>query len=354
LSIVDYVIWTLIVILVVFDLCVIVLFIGVAIFSRFTRLVKALVSLGLAAVFVGYCFLLPPRAGGAPRLPAPGGGERVEQFDVAMRVRADGVLDVRETIDYDFGAHPHRVFYRLLATNGGLKGKGNGLHSVRARSMVPALTTVHTYRPNPTHGRQTLIAIRPPSGQPAWRGGGHRFVIEYELRHVTYDRGEVEVAPVASSWRLPIERFHATLTGDTRPTEVTCEVGLDTGRKCETIRRNSSGVELAQRAVHRTGIVVRGWFPGIRHTISEFDEASPFVYAFSAFVPLICLVFWRMAPDRSGPRRTDPRLRVSSSGSNLRRTAGSQEEYDSPELPDIPELENPWTELGGGDIGSGH
>lgn len=228
------------------------------------RAYATLIACGLVAYVVsGFALYLSlPAATGTRPDRVPGPGEHVAAFDLALRIAADGVVTVRERIDYDFGRRPARSFDRRILDAFDRYATGRGIVDVRLHGPAGARTRVGRYAERGVLGDRYLVAsFTAPVGSRGWTGT-KRFDLTYVLRTPGISGEMFDYDAVGEDWPGGVRRFTATVTSEVRVAEVHCgvEVGdLGCGRATQLGPRRAR-IAKAPVPAHR-GITLVGRFP---------------------------------------------------------------------------------------------
>jgi len=176
--------------------------------------VRFVIRLFLGAAAASALWLLAAVPAGA------GSDESITAYDVALTVRVDGILHVREQIAYDFGSNSRRGIFRIIPTTqryDDTRDRIYELGNVKVSSPTGAPADVKI-----EDGASTTIRIGDPDRTIS---GEHTYVIDYEVAGALNsfsDHEELYWNAIGPDWRVPIGAATATVDMPADITEVAC------------------------------------------------------------------------------------------------------------------------------------
>ena len=154
-------------------------------------------------------------------------GERIVAYDTQIRIGADGVLTIRETIDYDFSSYERHGIYRDIPTAFLWEPDRRyeriyplEVVDVRASGGAPAGYVVENAGPGITR-----IRIGDPDVSIS---GRHRYEITYRVEGALNgfdDHVELYWNAIGAEWTVPIDRATASVQAPARVTDAACYAG---------------------------------------------------------------------------------------------------------------------------------
>ncbi|WP_170026666.1 DUF2207 domain-containing protein [Actinomadura oligospora] len=199
----------------------------------------------------------PARAREGVRRPAADG--TIPTYDVAMVIRRDGVVDVRETITYDFGAEGGHGFTRRVPYRRG--ERMFDIRDLRTSSSTGAPARART-RTLP-HDLQITVGDRHQTVR-----GPQAYVIEYDLgrafARLPDGRWELEWDAIGTTWDVPIDNAAVRLESPTAHWKSSCRAGHgDATVPCLRDRDGPYAVDFLQTGLDpHEGMTVRVRLPG--------------------------------------------------------------------------------------------
>ncbi len=160
------------------------------------------------------------------RADTPAGVPHIATYTVTLTLQGNGVLDVREVIDYDFGVVPRHGIYRDIPVREvyGTDGKYDRVYEIRnvhvtTSGGTPGQTSVGTqgdYRRIRIGDANTTIT------------GLHTYTIDYPVvgAPTTFaSHDELNWDAVGNQWAVPIDRADVTVRAPATITRVACYAG---------------------------------------------------------------------------------------------------------------------------------
>lgn len=192
----------------------------------------------LAAVLAVTLWLL--LTGLSPAL-ADSGTDRVTRLAVAIRLDAQGGMDVTETYDYQFNTAGRHGLRRYVTTEMGYDSSRDqhrhyALSGVRVSSPSGAPTDMTLS----TTGSATQIRVGSPRRTVT---GDQQYVLRYHLDKVVnkqQDGVELYWNVLGQYWEVPFDRVDVTVTGPSAISKVACVYGpKGSTRSCEATKTGS-------------------------------------------------------------------------------------------------------------------
>lgn len=252
-----------------------------------------------------------------PALPAAAAdadsGERITSYGVDLQVRADGSMQVRETIAYDFGGNAKHGIERKIDTQEPYDGSHNRrypLTGVQATSDNAAPVEI-------THGdRTTTVRIGDPDRTIT---GRHTYTVSYTVEAATTrygDRDELYWNAVGPDWTVPVDDIDVRVSG-AQVTRSTCYAGKPgTKTACGSAEGGSFGQDALAAGEALT--VVAAFPPGSvadaapvlvdRQTLGRYVAGNPAVAVPGVLLALGGPVWFLVATVRRKRAREAPGL----------------------------------------------
>ena len=161
-------------------------------------------------------------------------GDEIRNFHIDYTVTPDGVLQVKETIDYVFGSTGRHGIYRDLVTREPYKDDNSKdqeyqVSEIKVSSPTPGVSTnftTETFKENNDRNENTQIKIG--SADRTVPGNEATYVISYEvrgaLRHFA-DHSELYWDATGSAWSAVINQVTVNVTVPQGVTQVDCFAG---------------------------------------------------------------------------------------------------------------------------------
>ncbi|WP_433328161.1 DUF2207 domain-containing protein [Spirillospora sp. CA-294931] len=189
--------------------------------------------------------------------PSPNPGERIPAYDVALTIGVDGVLNIRETITYDFnlgGEHGivRRVPYR----------ENNRLYEIR-----DVRTSSSTGAPARAETDKRLHDVRISVGNERRTVTGRQaYVIEYKVAGAftpLQGRDEVSWDAIGTDWNVPIGEAAIRVEGPVPLRRIGCLAGrAPATTRCLRDRDGPYAMDFTQRGLRpHEGMVVKVVLP---------------------------------------------------------------------------------------------
>ncbi len=165
------------------------------------------------AVASGFMLIGPPPAGAT-------GHETITAYDVVLTVRSNGVLHVREEIDYDFGAERRHGIFRTIPTTARYDDDFDRIYeldNVKVTSPTGAPDDVKV-----EGGNTTTIRIGDPDKTIT---GPHTYVIDYDIKGALNsfpDHEELYWNAIGAEWDVLITAATVTVDMPANITKVAC------------------------------------------------------------------------------------------------------------------------------------
>ncbi|QKW38762.1 DUF2207 domain-containing protein [Actinomadura sp. NAK00032] len=175
-------------------------------------------------------------------LPAPAraAGERIPTYDVVLRIGADGVLHVRETITYDFDRSEHGIVRHVPFRRG---DRVYDVRNVRTSSSTGAPSRVRMTR----FLRDVRISVGDRHREVR---GRQAYVLEYEVRWAFTPRpghDELEWDAIGTAWDVPIGNAAVRVEAPVPLRRVGCRAGApDASTRCLRDRDGPYAVDFVQ------------------------------------------------------------------------------------------------------------
>ncbi|WP_165975534.1 DUF2207 domain-containing protein [Actinomadura rubrisoli] len=205
----------------------------------------------LVAVLLG----LPARA--AVPLPDPESGESIPTYDVVLTLRTDGILQVRETITYDFARGGEHGIVRRVPFR----------HADRLYDVRNVSTSSSTGAPARAKTLKLLHDVRISVGDRHRKVTGRQaYVIEYEMAWVFTpyaDHDELVWDAIGTSWDVPIGNAAVRVEAPVPLRYASCQAGAagETTR-CLRDRDGPYAVDFTQSGLRpHEGMTVRVKLP---------------------------------------------------------------------------------------------
>jgi uncharacterized membrane protein YgcG len=156
---------------------------------------------------------------------AAAGNERIQSYDVVLRVRASGALQVTETIDYDFGSNRRHGIFRDVLTRVPYDNDRDRLYTLHDVSVT-----------SPTPGTPTGVSRSEDAGVTSLRigdpdrlvTGRHTYVLRYTVDgalNAFTDHVELFWNVIGDQWDVPIRAGSAFVETPGAVQQVTCFAG---------------------------------------------------------------------------------------------------------------------------------
>ncbi len=175
--------------------------------------------------------------------------ESIDSYQVALTVRPDGTLHVREQITYDFGTQQRHGIYRTLPVRYVYDDTHDRLlkvSNVRVVSTSGAPTKLSTS----TEGSSLVLRVGDPNRTVT---GRQVYILDYDVRgalNAFPDHVEVNWNVVGPEWAVPISAASATLQAPQPPTQVACYAGpAGSTLPCGTARIEGSTAVVGPQAL---------------------------------------------------------------------------------------------------------
>jgi hypothetical protein len=203
---------------------------------------RLLAVVGLACTIL----LVPARAAMA--------AERIQDFRVDLTVDADGTLEVREQIVYDFGSEPHHGILRDVPTTLLYDDRYDRVFPLRVERVQVGDPTgdgwsVHDvpWTDETVSGGLTEIKIGDPDATVT---GRHRYDIAYTVQgalNAFSDHDELSWNAIGVDWPVLIDRAVVTVRSPAPIDQVACFQGPEgSGLACDRSRASGSTATFAQ------------------------------------------------------------------------------------------------------------
>lgn len=213
-----------------------------------------------------------------PAYAAP--GESITSYDTRIGVRADGTLEVTETIRYAFDAPRHGIF-RKIPTRYRFDGTRDRVYPVDEVHVTRDGYPEQLYRTD--EGGYTVLRIGNPNSTVT---GTHTYTIWYRvqgaLNHVA-DHEELYWNAVGSEWDVPVHAATVTVTGPAAVGRVTCYTGPSgSDRTCASATASGDSATFGQPdlAPDQALTVVVAFPPGTVHSGPILAERHDLAAAF--------------------------------------------------------------------------
>ncbi|MEV4252026.1 DUF2207 domain-containing protein [Spirillospora sp. NPDC049652] len=213
---------------------------------------------GRGAVVAGVLALVLLLLSGAPararEAQGTAGGGSIPTYDVAMTIRRDGVVDVRETITYDFGAEGGHGFTRRVPYR-----RGERIFDIRdlrtsSSTGAPARARVRTL----PHDLQIIVGDARHTVR-----GWQAYVIEYDLGRafapLPDGRWELDWDAIGTTWDVPIANAAVRVESPGPRWKASCRAGRgDATVPCQRDRDGPYAVDFLQTGLApHEGMTVR-------------------------------------------------------------------------------------------------
>jgi uncharacterized protein (TIGR04222 family) len=230
--------------------------------------------------------LLPATASATP---TQFGSERIDNYDVDVRIEPTGTIRVHEVIDYDFGVVPKHGIFRDVPVRFDYPQKANHdrvypleVVSVQASEGTPAQYTLESGDIDGIGLRR--IKIGDPNRTIS---GRHTYDITYTLRGVLNgfeDHDELFLNAIGPGWTVPIDRARVTVEAPADITRVGCFSGpVESNLSCETAASSGPTATFMQNDIARgsaltvVAAIPKGVVPPPRPILEErFSLAAAF------------------------------------------------------------------------------
>ncbi len=162
------------------------------------------------------------------------GEEKIDSYDVQLSVGSDGVLDVLETIQYDFGFTPHHGIYRTIPVRypyDDTYERVLKVSDIRVQSDAPDNLDTSN------EGNFLVLKI---GDKDKTITGKHTYTISYSVRgalNAFTDHVELSWNAIGVDWPVPISDIHVTAQMPGDVTGTTCFSGRSTPSWPATRRR---------------------------------------------------------------------------------------------------------------------
>ncbi len=179
----------------------------------------------LASAFVAASCLVPLFSASAAHADTPDLIEHIVSYDVAMKIESNGLLDVRESIVYDFGVLEHHGIFQdiLQRENWQPKNGYDRVYKIHVGSVTQDDSPVHVS--TSTNGAYKEIKIGDPNKLV---GGTHTYVINYTVSGALDafpDHDELYWNAVGTQWQVPIDQVSVGVDAPWAITKVACYSG---------------------------------------------------------------------------------------------------------------------------------
>ncbi|MFC5179875.1 DUF2207 domain-containing protein [Actinomadura harenae] len=280
----------------------------------------------VAGVFALVLVLLSSAPARAREAPAPrrfAGGGTIPTYDVTMTIRRDGVVDVRETITYDFGSEGGHGFARRVPYRRG--ERMFDIDDLRTSSSTGAPARVRTL--TLPHDLQITVGddrriVRGPQA----------YVIEYEIGRLFAPlpdgRWEMRWDAIGTTWNVPIANAAVRLESPTMHWKTSCRAGHgDVTVPCQRDRDGPYAVDFLQSGLDpHEGMTVRVRLPGNAIAPRPPRYVRPYWDAGWAGTGLLALTVallpWMLGRPGPAGRLADPVRPVGSKGLARRALTG--------------------------------
>lgn len=200
------------------------------------RPARALLLVALAGPLI-----LAPHRAGAQSL------ERIDAYDVAVRIERSGALRIRETIAYDFGSNRRHGIFRDLPERLQYDDARDHVYPIDVLSVRGSAGTPTGYEIEHEGG---TLRIRIGDADRTI-SGRHTYVIDYRVEGAMNgfpDHDELYWNAIGAQWEVPIERARVGVTAPAPISGVACFAGLSgsTGG-CERSTVDGASAAFAQR-----------------------------------------------------------------------------------------------------------
>jgi len=249
-------------------------------------------------IFYTFVFLLTPMLASA---------EVIQNYDVHLEIREDGILNVKETILYDFEGENKHGIYRTIPTEYEIDGK-KGSFRIQDISVRDEMGSAYKIKVSGNN----VVNIR--IGDPNLLVTGRKtYVIEYTVRYpviygYAYERDVLYWDAVGHEWDVPIGDVDVTVVLPPKDAETLAAVSsgcyfgpYGSGQTCPQdydldISTHSFSYNVALLSA-REGMTVAIGFPkGYIAEPSVFQKFIGYIYnnfavIFAALIPIGALVF---------------------------------------------------------------
>jgi uncharacterized membrane protein len=174
---------------------------------------------------------------------AQSGPEVIHDYTVHIQILADGDLQIRETIDYDFGTTSHHGIFRTIPTRFPYDEANDRIYpldDVTAQSDAPDDVDVTE------EGGFTKIRIGDPDVEVS---GRHTYTLTYRVEgalNAFPDHDELYWNAIGDDWQAPIEHARVMVTAPSSIQRVRCFQGYE-GSTEPCARASSDGSEASFR-----------------------------------------------------------------------------------------------------------
>ncbi len=209
--------------------------------------------------------------------------ETIRDFSVKATLSQDRLLQVTETIQYDFGAEPHHGIYRVIPEAYERNGGSYRLDFKFTRAAMDGQTVSWSVS-NPSGNVEVKI------GDPGQTiTGTHIYTIEYETNKALNDfldetgtsHAELYWNVTGNDWQIPIEKTSFTLQAPGQPTRTVCYAGLLGSQEstCQIKIEREQTVFTAMRSLAAgEGItIVAAFAPGVIRPLTTVEKVQMFI-----------------------------------------------------------------------------
>ena len=247
--------------------------------------------------------------------PAAAQAESISSFDVDLDVTADGLLHVRETIQYDFGfLHKHGI-YRNIPVRYRYDNTYDRVYRLSNVRVSGAPGTPVDYERS-TEGADVVLKIGDANRTIT---GQHRYVISYDVRgalNAFSEHDELYWNAIGNGWEVPINQATVRVATPAEPIETACFAGgRGSSLRCAREVGRPAGAEFAHRSLPPYGgiTVVVGLPKGAvsvpppileeRWSIARAFDVTPMTLGLTGLLTLLCAglvgrLLWLRGRDR--------------------------------------------------------
>ncbi|MFD0688434.1 DUF2207 domain-containing protein [Actinomadura fibrosa] len=260
------------------------------------------VGLLLVAAAIG----LPARPAEAIPIPDPQTGESIPTYDVVLNLRTDGILQVRETITYDFDEGGEHGIVRHVPFR----------HADRLYDVRDIRTSSSTGAPARARTLKLLHDVRISVGDRHRTVRGRQaYVIEYEMAWVftpRADHDELVWDAIGTDWDVPIGNAVVRVEGPVPLRRAACQAGVPGATvRCLRDRDGPYAVDFTQTGLRpHEGMTVRVLLPKgaiavapPRYAPPHWTGTWPGTAVLALALGAVVLAARRPAPHRPAPRR---------------------------------------------------
>jgi Predicted membrane protein (DUF2207) len=174
---------------------------------------------------------------------AQSSGERIDHYDVAIRIQKDGALVITERIGYQFEGSDHHGIFRTIPVRFHYDDKFDRVYPLKVLSVSATEGASAKYKVE-KDGADLRIRIGDANRTVS---GRHTYTITYSVEGALNgfsDHDELYWNAVGDEWSVPIDRVRATVTAPADVSRFTCYAG------------SSGSTEPCSRAHIQRGVVI--------------------------------------------------------------------------------------------------